>query len=58
MHRTIAVCHAQPDDNHQLIIEDQFDGQSESSIAYALGSDTTRELAYNDLEIYDQPVNW
>ena len=58
MHRVIAVCHVQSEDKPQVIIEDQFDGQSESSIVYALGSDTTSELAYDDLELYDQPVNF
>ena len=58
MHHAITVCHVQSEDNSQVIIEDQFDVQSESGSAYALGSDTTSELAYNDLELYNQPVNW
>ena len=58
MHPTIAVYHVQSEDKHQVIIEDQFDGQSESGSAYALSSDTSSELTYNNLELYDQLVNF
>ena len=41
-----------------MIIQDQFDVQSEFGSAFALGSDTTRKLAYENQELYNQPVNW
>ena len=58
MHRAIAVRHVKSEDEPQVIIDDQFDGQSESDSVYALGSHTTSKLAYGNLELYNQMVNW
>ena len=58
MHRAIAVHHLKMDEDHQVIAEDQFDGQSESGSVYALGSDTSSKLAYDDLELCDLLVNF
>ena len=57
MCKAIAVRHVQSDDANQVIVQEEFDAQSDSGSAYALGSETSSELAYNDLELYDQPVN-
>ena len=58
MCKAIAVRHVQSDDANQVIVQDQFDAQSDSGSVYALGSDTSSDLAYDDLELYDQPVNY
>ena len=58
MCKAIAVRHVQSDNANQVIVQDQFDIQSESGSVYALGSDTSNELIYNDLELYNQPVNF
>ena len=58
MCKAIGVRHVQSDDANQVIVQDQFDAQSDSGSVYALGSDTSSNLAYNDLELYDQPVNF
>ena len=58
MHHAITVCHVQSEDVNQVIVQDQFDGQSEPGSVYTLGSDTSSELTYNNLELYDQPVNF
>ena len=66
IHRAMAVRHVHSDDSSQVIIQDQFDAQSESGGVYALSPDTSSELAYDNLELYkkyntiqhDQPVNF
>ena len=51
MHRAIAVRPVHSDCTNQVIIQDQFDAQNESGSAYALGSDTSSTLPYNDLKL-------
>ena len=58
MHHAIAVCHVKSEDANQVIIHDKFYAQSESGSVYALGTDTSSELIYGNLELYDQPVNF
>ena len=58
MHCATAVHHVQSEDTNQVIIQVQFDAQSESGSVYALSSDTSSELAYNNMELYNQPVNF
>ena len=47
MCKAIEVCHIQSDDTNQVIVQDEFDAQSESRSVYALGLDTSSELAYD-----------
>ena len=41
MCKAIAVRHVQSNDANQVIVQDQFDAQSESGSIYALGLDTS-----------------
>ena len=58
MCKATAVRHVLSDNANQVIVPDQFDAQSDHGSVYALGSDTSSNLAYGDLELYDQPVNF
>ena len=48
MHHKISVLHLKTDEDYQMIIADQFGGQSGTASVYALDPDTSSELAYNN----------
>ena len=62
LHHAIAVRHQeitqdQQDSSESNVIQDQFDAKSETDSVFALDSETSSNVDYDDLEIYDQSVN-
>ena len=61
MHHNIAMYHQQlakysPSIDQQDIIQDQFHVKSEFDSVFALGSELSRNIEYDDLERYDHQV--